>query len=135
MITLKQFYMGRDVTYAAVLTDEIRTNAEVTVGRVNALLNAFGESRAVNSGWRPAEINQATVGAAKRSKHMLGMACDIEDQDGRLDDYCMNNLNVLEQIGLWLEHPSATRNPNRYGHGWCHVQIVPPKSGRRVFYP
>jgi hypothetical protein len=40
----------------------------------------------------------------------------------------MANLAVLEELQLWLEHPDATP-------GWCHLQILPPRSGRRVFYP
>lgn len=134
-ITLQDYYMGRDETHAAELTAEIAYNARETVERVNQLLDAFGEARAVNSGWRPPAVNAGTAGAAKRSRHMLGLACDLEDQDGRLDAFCMANLDTLERIGLWMEHPSATRNPARFGHGWCHVQTVPPRSGRRVFYP
>lgn len=135
MITLDDYYMGRDKTYATELTDEIRQNAVITVERVNALLKAFGEDRKVNSGWRPAEVNASTSGSAKRSKHMTGQACDLSDVDGRLDKFCMANLDKLKEIGLWLEHPSATKTPGRFGEGWCHVQIVPPKSGNRVFYP
>jgi hypothetical protein len=40
----------------------------------------------------------------------------------------MENLDVLAEIGLWLEHPISTPR-------WCHVQTVPPKSGKRVFTP
>jgi hypothetical protein len=135
MITLSEFFMGRDTTHKAELTEEIKANAEITVDRVNRLLEAFGKDRRVNSGWRPAAVNAATPKAAKRSKHMMAQACDIEDKDGELDKFCMSNLKVLEDIGLWLEHPSATKTPDRFGEGWCHVQIVPPKSGNRVFYP
>jgi D-alanyl-D-alanine dipeptidase len=135
MITLDEFYMGRDKTYASQLTDTIKANAAETVKRVNELLEAFGECRKVNSGWRPPEVNAGTAGAAKRSKHMRGLACDIADADGKLDKFCLENQDVLERIGLWLEHPNATKNPARFGEGWCHVQTVPPNSRRRVFYP
>lgn len=132
MITLEDFYMGRDVKYAAELTGELRANAQVTVLRANRLLAHFGEDRKVNSGWRPASVNAATPGAAKRSKHMLCLAIDLDDDEGDLCHWCLENLDVLAEIGLWLEHPSATK-------GWCHVQTVPPgnppKPDRRVFYP
>lgn len=135
MITIEEFFMGRDKQYASELTPEIKANAEDMVKRVNALLQASGLDKRVASGWRPAAVNSTTVGAAKRSKHMDGNACDLLDNDGSLDKWCMANLKELERIGLWLEHPSATKSPERYGEGWCHVQRLPPKSNNRVFYP
>lgn len=136
MITLADFYKGRDVTYASELTPDIRSNAAVTVGRVNDLLAAFydsqseGSYRTVNSGWRPAEVNAGTVGAAKNSKHMTGQACDLSDDDEALDNWCLGveGTAALVRIGLWQESPASTPR-------WCHVQIVAPKSGRRVFIP
>jgi uncharacterized protein YcbK (DUF882 family) len=82
----------------------------------------------VSSGWRPPSLNAKTAGAAPNSKHMTCQALDVYDPDGDLDEWCMENLAKLEEAGLWLEHPSATK-------GWCHLQIVPPRSGKRVFYP
>ena len=126
--------MGRDKQYPAELTDEIRANAQITIDRANLLLTAFRsatndtEIRKVNSGWRPAAINAATPNAAPRSKHMNGQAIDISDPEGDLDQYCVDHILVLQKIGLWLEDPSSTK-------GWTHLQIVPPKSMRRVFYP
>lgn len=126
--------MGRDRQYPSELTDSIRASAAETVARANLLLSSYrlntkdDEPRKVNSGWRPAIINAATPNAAPRSKHMLGQAIDISDPEGDLDEWCLEHAEVLEAVGLWQEHPSATK-------GWCHVQIVPPKSGRRVFYP
>lgn len=135
IITIADFFMGRDKSHANELTPEIRRNAAETVKRVNQLLVASGIKSSVNSGWRPEGVNASTPGAAKKSKHMLGLACDLSDSDGKLDRWCMANQHRLATIGLWLEHPSATKNANRFGEGWCHVQTVPPKSGNRVFYP
>lgn len=128
MITPEDYYMGRDQLYPDELTDELEENAKVTVDRANDLLERAGMQRGVNSGWRPAAVNAGIKNAAKKSKHMQCLAIDINDDDGTLDAWCMKNLDVLEEIGLWLEHPSATPR-------WCHVQIVPPRSGNRVFYP
>lgn len=134
MITLTDYWMGRDKEFSDQLTDEIRQNAETTVIKANLLLGYFKngtgdfERYHVNSGWRPAAINASTPGAAARSKHMTGQAVDLADPEGALDDWCMDNQDILERLGLYLEHPSATK-------GWCHVQIVPPRSGKRVFYP
>jgi hypothetical protein len=128
MISLADYYMGRDVEYGHELDQVKRENAEQTVAKVNLLLEAFGEDRKVNSGFRPAAVNGATPGAAAKSKHMTCQACDLEDHDGDLDEWALDHPEILEQIGLWQEHPSATKN-------WAHFQIVPPKSGKRVFYP
>lgn len=125
---LVDYWMGRDIDYASDMTDTIRANAAITVNRANLLLHEFGESRNVNSGWRPPSINAATPGAAKKSLHMTGEAVDISDDDGTLDEWCMNNQATLARIGLWLEHPSSTPR-------WCHLQTVAPKSGNRVFFP
>ena len=124
MITVDDYLMNRK----SGLTFELLENAIDTVEKVNKLLDAFGSQRKVTSGYRPASVNAAIPNAAKKSNHMLCKACDLEDHDGALDKYCMENLDILKEIGLWLEHPSATK-------GWCHLQTVSPRSGNRVFYP
>lgn len=127
MITVNDYWMGRDETYASELTDAIRRNAATTVALVNELELASGMYLAVSSGWRPAAIN-AAVGGATHSNHTTACACDVHDPEGKLDQWCLDNLEVLERLGLWLESPKHTP-------GWCHVQTVPPKSGNRVFIP
>lgn len=134
MITLQDYWMGRNKTHTKELTADIVANATALLVKVNALLSEFRyatkdtEQRKVRSGWRPPEINAATPNAAPNSKHMIGSAVDIADPDGDLDEWCMNNTSTLARMGLWLEHPSATK-------GWTHLQSLPPKSGNRVFYP
>lgn len=123
MITLEKYLMGRKEG----LTPDLLSNAQDTVEKVNKLLDYFGFAREVTSGYRTAGVN-TLVGGAKKSNHMICKACDLEDRDGKLDNWCMDNQDKLESIGLWLEHPSATK-------GWCHVQTVPPRSGKRVFFP
>lgn len=120
--------MGRDRDHADELTDDMRANASETVGKANALLERFGQERKVRSGWRPAAVNAATPNAAPRSKHMTCEAIDLDDPEGDLDEWALENPEVLQEIGLWQEHPSATKS-------WAHFQIVPPRSGNRVFYP
>lgn len=125
---MADYYMGRDATYPSELTDALRVNAVETVRRANMLLEAFGQQRRVNSGWRPALINAQTPGAALFSRHMTCEAIDIADPTGDLDSWLFTDKGRLEELNLWMEHPSSTPT-------WTHVQIVPPKSGNRVFYP
>ena len=127
-LKLADYYMGRDREFHAELTPELRANARETVRRVNRLLKRAGFTRRITSGWRPAAVNAAVPGAAKGSKHISCIAIDLEDKDGALDAWCMAHLDVLEEIGLWLEHPDATPD-------WCHLQTLPPRSGNRIFEP
>lgn len=138
MITLTDYWMGRDKKYPCDLTDTIRANAAIVVDRANVILTEFRqatgdtEQRKVVSGWRPPLVNASTKGAALRSNHMTGQAIDISDPEGDLDEWCLHHLDRLALYTLWMEHPSATK-------GWCHLQIVPQKSfvrtGLRYFYP
>jgi|TARA_R110000868_G_scaffold59842_3_gene183517 hypothetical protein len=127
MITVDE-YIGQHIAgHEEELTDEIRANAEILCGRANQLIAEFGEDRGLRSGWRPAAINKS-AGGATRSRHMTGQAIDVEDDDGLLDAFCRQNIILLEQLELWLEDGAATPT-------WCHVQCVPPRSGRRFFIP
>ncbi len=128
MISLADYFMGRDALHADELTAELHTNARVMVARANALLRDAGMDGAVNSGWRPRAINAGVPNASPRSRHLTCQAVDLDDPEGALDAWCMANLAALQAIGLWLEHPAATP-------GWCHVQTVPPGSEKRVFMP
>lgn len=136
MITLSQFFMGRDKTFASALTPEIVKNAEDLLSRVNFLMAIFyttnpaAHSRGVNSGWRPPKLNATVPGAAAHSHHMTGKAIDLGDDDGTLDAWLMSmpGQKALVDARLWMEHPSATPR-------WTHLQSVPPGSGRRVFNP
>jgi hypothetical protein len=139
VITEAMYFMGRDGSYAAELTPAMRASAYSLLVRVNALLHRMAEGgltpensprtgSPVTSGWRPARVNERTPGAAPRSHHLRCNAIDLYDPEGALDDWCMDNQDRLAALGLYLEHPSATK-------GWCHLQSVPPRSGKRVFYP
>lgn len=141
MIKLADYWMGRDREYPYDLSTDIRANAEITVELANRLIviaKGAGVTFEINprtktvvsSGWRPPSVNANTPGAAIKSLHMRGQALDIYDPDGDLDDWLMTaqGQETLKDLGLWMEHPSATK-------GWAHVQTVPPRSKRRVFYP
>lgn len=138
VITLAD-YLGEHVkTHPQDLTPELTANASRTVEKVNQLFQAleFAEIKVernasgsyLNSGWRPAAYNATVKNAAVRSMHITGEAADIFDPEGAIDDYLMGNLMVLAGLGLYMEHPAATK-------GWTHVQTRAPRSGNRVFYP
>ena len=130
MIDLTIYFKGRDIKYAEEMTSDILRNSEITVARVNELLMRAGRSdvHTVNSGWRPQGVNDATANAAKGSKHLSAEAVDLPDADRSLCGWAVDNLDILAEIGLWIEDP-------RWTPTWLHAQIVPPKSGKRVFIP
>ena len=133
MITLADYWMGRDATYTDQLTDEIRDNAVDLLGKINLLLswakNDGIRAEYVASGWRPPAINEATAHAAASSRHLTGDAVDLRDNGVRdLARWCLRNLDALDEIGLWMEDPQWTPT-------WVHLQRVPPKSRNRVFIP
>lgn len=135
MINLKAFFKGRDKAFERELTREIRRNAAITVAKANALLKraGFGHITTVNSGWRPPLINASVTNASPTSHHLTGRAIDLPDPNRTLAAWCVNHLDTLEEIGLWLEDPRWTYDPD--GEHWVHLQTVPPRSGNRVFVP
>jgi hypothetical protein len=139
MLTLDQYWMGRDKEYPLMLSTQTRKNAAITVDLINRFLiiakvsNVLLPTRPdngslVNSGWRPAAVNADTPGASKSSLHITGQAIDLYDPTGAIDKWCMVAPKAIIDIGLWQEHPDSTP-------GWCHLQTLPPHSGNRVFRP
>ena len=133
MITLTDYWMdGRDSKYRLECTGHIRDAAAETVDRVNMLLKLAEQDGIirdkVSSGWRPPSVNAATPNSAKASKHMTGEACDIADPDRALAQWCVDHPELLATCELWCED-------FRWTPTWCHFQVVPPKSGKRIFIP
>lgn len=130
MITLEQYFMGRDQSHAAELTDELIANATEWCARYNRLAAIYEQNTGgkapdkMTSGWRPKSINDRTPGAAKSSRHLTCQAGDLDD-DGPFDRWCFENPQHLAEVGLWQEHPGWT-------DGWCHLQTIPPRSGEHV---
>lgn len=122
-ISVEEYLMGR--ASLADLSFEQASNMHGLIQTVNRLLEAFGEFRKVNSGYRREADNKA-VGGSPKSKHLTCQAIDLEDKNGKLKAFCTPD--ILADFGLYMEHPDATPS-------WCHLQDIAPKSGNRVFRP
>lgn len=129
MLSVEEYLGQHGKGHEDELTEENRTNAALVVEKANQLLEAFGEARGQRSGWRPQSVNDATPNAAHHSTHITCQAIDIEDDDKRLQEWCSADKGAnLIPFGLYMESPIATPS-------WTHVQIVPPGSGQRVYFP
>lgn len=119
-------------------TDEQTATAESMLGKVNALLGSIIWGYPVDkdtgtaisgskggSGDGGFRLSDSATGKPF-SKHKTAHAVDVYDPDNILDDSIDDEL--LADFGLYREHPDATR-------GWCHLQDVPPGSGKRTFLP
>lgn len=128
MISKDELLKGRDVQYASDYTQEISDNLDKILPLLNQVRAAWGKPMTVTSGWRPPSINGSTPGAAAHSKHMLGLAADIEDMDGSLWTWVLQNLQLMKDLGFYFED-------KRWCPGWVHFGFGPSTSGKRIFVP
>lgn len=127
-ISKDELLMGRDKKYADEYTQEISDNLDKLLIPMNQIRAAYNKPMIVSSGWRPAAINAKTPGAAKTSKHMIGLAADIVDTDGNLRKWVLQNLQLMKDLDIYLENFNFTP-------GWVHFGLGPPNSGKRIFIP
>lgn len=127
-ISKSELTMGRETTYKSDYTREVSSNLDVLCNKINVIRTAYGKPMTVASGWRPRALNDLTANAAKNSKHITGLAVDIVDKDGQLWNWCMNNLQLISMLGLYLED-------KRYTANWVHFGIGAPSSLKRIFKP
>lgn len=127
-ITKDELLMGRDKTHPKEYTKEISDNLDKLLAAINQVRATYGKPMRVTSGWRPPSINGSVPGAAKKSNHMLGLAVDISDKDGKLREWVLANLDLMGKLGIYMEDFRWTPN-------WVHFQVKPPASGKRIFIP
>lgn len=129
MISMNEILKGR--ARFEDLPEDIRRNLTELHVRINKLRSAFGKPLKVNDGYR--RIEDLPSNAARKSKHLFGQAIDLDDDHTHfLWNWTKDNLQLMKDIGLWMEDP-------RWTHGkigtWMHYQIVPPASGNRIYVP
>lgn len=125
MLTRQDILMGREKNNP--LTKQMEKNLNWLLVAISALLEKYNKKVKVSSGYRPPGINQ-NVGGASNSPHMTCEAVDISDPNREFANFCLDNLELLESIGLYMEDP-------RWTPTWVHLQIRKPQSGKLVFVP
>lgn len=123
MITMQEVLMGR-VKFED-LSEELQTNGNELVKRLNLFRAEYGHPMYVSSGYRSAEIN-AKDGGSKTSAHLTLQACDFVDTDGKLFEFIKKDPKILERCDLYME--DAQWSPN-----WIHLQSR--KASKRIFIP
>lgn len=126
-ITKQMYWNGNDKKYPNDLTLEVDDNVTKLLEAVNTFLANYTKPVIISSGWRPKTYN-AQIGGATSSNHIKGLAIDIKDTDTRVFEYVLQNLKLAEQLGLYFEHKNFTPT-------WVHIQLMKPKSGKRIFIP
>ncbi len=82
----------------------------------------------VTSGLRTPQDQLRINPSVKNSAHTTGSAVDISDVDGSVFGFCIDNVDILIRLGLYIECRTFTPR-------WLHAQIVAPRSGHRIFNP
>jgi hypothetical protein len=126
-IRKEMYWDGKDIKYAKDLTPVIDNNATKLLEAVNTFLANYRPIIIISSGWRPKSYN-AKIGGAPSSNHITGLAIDIKDTDNSVFKYVLQHLDLAEQLGLYFED-------KRWTPTWVHIQLVRPKSGKRIFIP
>jgi len=107
-----------------------QNNIKLLTSRVNKLLKIYGSKRKINDGYRRPQ--DTPKGGSPTSWHYKGAAIDIDDDDnGNFALWCLDHLEIIKDCELYMEDPRWT---NGCG-SWVHLQIYPPRSGKRVFIP
>jgi len=143
MFTLEQ-YVGIWST-SKDWTPECKNNAKLLLSACLALENRlvvqYGVTFPVNpatgsqiggktyGGFRPQSCTQG----APKSGHKRALAVDRYDPLGEIDACLLAHPELLEEFGIYIEHPDSTK-------GWSHWGIKlqkddPPKSGKHIWRP
>lgn len=117
------------------LDTNIQDNLNILLTKINIIRKIWNKPMIVTSGLRTIDEHiliykkkGILVDIPMKSKHLSGDACDIYDPNKELQNFILNNIRMLEDVGLWCEDFNYTPN-------WVHFQTIPPKSGKIFFIP
>lgn len=109
-------------------SDEVGKNLQMLLAILNVIRDKYGKPMIINSGLRSDADQKRINPKAPKSKHLTGQAADIKDVNSDFWNWCMKNMDLMEELGVYFEDKKSTPV-------WVHVQIVPPKSSKRIFIP
>lgn len=126
MISLQAYLMGREAEFPP--TPEMLADANSLLQRVESLFYDLGIELTdddLSSGYRPGRFNVMAGGSAN-SAHLKCVAIDIKDPNKKFAKAVLQNPQLLDRHGLYLEDP-------KYCPTWLHLQTR--KTRNRVFKP
>ena len=126
MVSFKEM-LGK--TSIADVPIEHQHNMQELLKKVNVLRQLWDAPFIVTSGYRTWQDHCRIYGRdnpPKGSQHLIGAAIDIADPKGDILKWLKSNPSIAEESGLHFEDGT---------NGWVHMQLNPPKSKKRFFYP
>ena len=114
--------------HGLIASQDQKDNLAKLADVITQLETAYGKPFIVTSGLRSQVLQQSINPAVKNSAHITGEAVDMSDPDGAIYSFCIDNVDILINLGVYVE--SRTYTPR-----WSHLTIRPPKSGNRFFIP
>lgn len=107
-------------------------NLNQLIDAINIIQESYGKQLTITSGLRSDAQQKLLIAAGKskatKSLHLSGEAIDVSDADSLFWAFLMKNIDLLEKLGIYLEDKNSTPT-------WTHLQLRPPKSGKRIFIP
>ena len=115
MITFKEIIKNIQINDLPIAHQQ---NIQNLLEKMNVIRKAYGKSMIVSSGYRTMQDQLRINPKSPKSNHLSGNACDISDPNQELQKWCLENIVLLEEVGLFLEDFSYCKN-------WVHFQSVP----------
>lgn len=127
-----------EIRQGAIPTKEQEKNGLEIIRRVNLLAELIEKRCGVKLPpvplvrWLRTEMQNEAVGGVKNSPHLTGEAIDIKDPNFIISQYILNNVDLLKEVGLYMENPYFCVS-KATGNTWIHLQIR--KASMHIFKP
>lgn len=113
-----------------VLTKEQTDNLTELARRITLLEELMERTFTVNSGFRT-KMDQLKINPRNpNSSHCTGQAVDLDDKDGSIYDFLINNPDFTIKLDFYIEQSTYTKTAKSR---WVHIQSRPTIN--RFFVP
>lgn len=120
-----------ELCHGLIPTEKQKKNLGKLVKALNILGVVYPDPVAVIRGLRTEKQNEA-VGGIPNSPHLTGEAVDLQDKDHKLSQFILNNVDLLERVGLYMENPYYCISKTT-GNNWIHLQTR--RASQTIFKP